>query len=301
LLINVSLIVSCAENQPAPEFNGDRAFEYLVKQVEFGPRVPGTEPWRNCRNYYYEYFSALGVTIDSQVFEFTDPYSGTVIPLVNIIAHRQGSKPEELGIILMAHYDSRPRTDFPSNPELAHQPISGANDGASGAAVLMELAAVLKQNQPPQNIDLVLVDGEDWGKRGDNDFYLLGSKEFARRGVRDKYRFGIVIDMVGDSNQQFYREDFSQEYFPELNNMIWSTAKQLGISTFVDSTVHKVLDDHMSLAAGGVPTVDIIDFDYPFWHSDMDTSDKCSPKSLANVGRVLAHICYNPDIWPQKK
>ena len=284
-----------------PEFHGDRAFEYLRRQVEFGPRVPGTEPWRNCRNYYNEYFSALGVTIDSQAFVFTDPYSGTVIPLVNIIARIEGSDPEKLGIILMAHYDSRPRTDFPSKPELAHQPISGANDGASGVAVLMELAGLLRQFQPPQNIDLVIVDGEDWGELGDNNFYLLGSKEFARKGVRDKYRFGIVIDMVGDSNQQFYREEFSQKYYPDLNDMIWNTAKQLGVPTFVDSTVHTVLDDHISLATGGVPAVDIIDFDYPFWHTDMDTFDKCSPKSLANVGKVLTYICYNPDIWPKKK
>ena len=243
----------------------------------------------------------MEVVIDSQAFEFTDPYSRTEIPLVNIIVRIEGANPEKLGIILMAHYDSRPRTDFPSSPELANLPIQGANDGASGVAVLMELADLLKQTKPPQNIDIVLVDGEDWGKQGDNKFYLLGSQEFARRGVRDKYRFGIVIDMVGDSNQQFYREDFSEEYFPELNDMIWNTAKNLGVSTFVDSTVHMVLDDHISLATGGVPAVVIIDFDYPYWHTDMDTPDKCSPKSLANVGKVLTHICYNPDIWPKKK
>ncbi len=112
----------------------------MKKQVEFGPRVPGTEPWRNCRNYYYEFFSALGVTTDSQAFEFTDPYSGKNIPLVNVIASIKGVDSETPGIILMAHYDSRPRTDFPSKPELSNQPIMGANDGASGVAVLMELA-----------------------------------------------------------------------------------------------------------------------------------------------------------------
>jgi Zn-dependent M28 family amino/carboxypeptidase len=297
----VSLIVSCSENHDAPEFNGERAFEYLKKQVEFGPRVPGTEPSRNCRNYFYEHFSALGITVDSQAFDFPDPYSGKVIPLVNVITRIEGTDSEKPGIILMAHYDSRPRTDFPGNPAMADQPIPGANDGASGVAVLLELAGLLKQVNPPRNIDLVLVDGEDWGEQGDDDFYLLGSREFARSGVRDKYHFGIVIDMVGDSNQQFYREVFSQDFYPELNDMIWSTAKQLGVATFVDSTVHTVLDDHISLATGGVPAVDIIDFDYPFWHTDMDTVDKCSSKSLENVGKVLAHICYNPDIWPKKK
>ncbi len=297
----ISILVSCTENYAAPDFNGERAFGYLKKQVEFGPRVPGTEASRNCRNYYYEYFSQSGVAFDSQAFEFTDPYSGQSIPLVNVIARIEGSHPEEPGIILMAHYDSRPRTDFPSNQELANQPIQGANDGASGAAVLMELVGLLSQSIPPRNIDLVMVDGEDWGERGDNDHYLLGSKEFSRRGIRGKYHFGIVIDLVGDSGQQFYREIFSQDFYPQINDMIWNTARELGLPTFVDSTVHMVLDDHVSLATSGVPAVVIIDFDYPYWHTDLDTVDKCSATSLENVGRVLAHICYNPDIWPPKK
>jgi len=301
LTFGISLIVSCSENHAAPEFNGERAFEYLKKQVEFGPRVPGTQPSRNCRNYFYEHFSALEITVDSQAFEFTDPYSRQVIPLVNVIAKIEGTNSEIPGIILMAHYDSRPRTDFPGNPVMANQPIPGANDGASGVAVLMELASLLKQVRPPRNIDLVLVDGEDWGEPGSNDYYLLGSREFARRGVRDKYDFGIVIDLVGDSDQQFYREVFSQDYYPHLNEMIWNTAKNLNVATFVDSTGHMVLDDHISLATSGVPAVAIIDFNYPYWHTDMDIVDKCSPKSLENVGRVLAHICYNPDIWPEKK
>ncbi len=293
---------SCIDKKSVqPKFEGERAYQYLVKQVEFGPRVPGTESSRECRNYYYEYFKNLGVPADSQASEFTDPYSGRSIPLVNVIARIEGIDSNQPGILLMAHYDTRPRTDFPGAPELADRPITGANDGASGVAVLMELTNLLVQTKPPQNVDVALVDGEDWGETGDTDYYLLGSKEFARQGVRGNYRFAIVIDMVGDSSQQLYRESFSQRFYKDLNDMIWKTAGELGVATFIDSTVHMVLDDHISLAASGIPAVVIIDFDYPFWHTDRDTIDKCSPQSLENVGKVLTHICYNPDKWPKKK
>ncbi|HEX2897851.1 MAG TPA: M28 family peptidase [candidate division Zixibacteria bacterium] len=302
LSLSGSVISSCSEEvKSIPEFNPPRAFEYLMKQVEFGPRVPGTEAWKNCRAYYVEHFKSLGLKVDSQAFEFLDPFSARQIPLVNVIAKIEGESSKELGILLMAHYDSRPRTDFPSNPEMANQPISGANDGASGAAVLMEMANHLSQNKPPYNIELVLVDGEDWGETGDNDYYLLGSREFARGGIRNKYQFAIVIDLVGDSDQQIYREVFSQDFHPELNNLVWNTARELGVTTFIDSTVHMVLDDHASLATSGVPAIDIIDFDYKYWHTDSDLVGKCSAQSLGNVGKVLLHICYNPSIWPKKK
>ena len=160
------------------------------------------------------------------------------------------------------------------------------------------MAKLLSENQPPFNVDIVLVDGEDWGKTGDNDYYLLGSREFARRGIRGKYRFAIVVDLVGDTDQQFYRETFAENFHSQLNDMIWNTAKKLGIDTFIDSTRYTILDDHISLATSGVPSSVIIDFDYPHWHTDRDTPDKCSPKSLENVGKVLIEICYNPSLWP---
>lgn len=283
------------------QFDSDRAFDILVKQVEFGPRVPGSESSKNCRNYFYEYFGELGIIADSQAFKFLDPYSKDSIPLVNVLAKIPGTNTKENGIVLLAHYDSRPRTDYPKDKKLAENPIAGANDGASGVAVLLELAKNLSEEPPPYNVELVLLDGEDWGKIGQNDYYLLGSKEFARRGIRGKYRFAIVIDMIGDSGQQIYRELFSESFHKDLNDMIWGTAAKLGITTFIDSTMHTVLDDHVSLATSGVPAVDLIDFDYPFWHTEFDTPDKCSPQSLANVGRILSHICYNPSIWPKKK
>ncbi len=306
LIIAFSLIsiatLSCNEKSvEAPKFDSSRAFEYLVKQVEFGPRVPGSREWQKCKDYLANHFAELGLKPKLQEFEFFDPYSKTQLPLVNIIASIAGKSAEPERILLMAHWDSRPRTDFPTRPNISDKPIPGANDGASGVAVLMELANMMVKNRPEHAVDIVLVDGEDWGKSGDNDYYLLGSSEFARRGIRGKYRFGIVIDMVGDKNQEFYREVFSEAHHPELNDMIWNAAAELGAISFIDTTRHTVLDDHIPLVTSGVPAVDIIDFDYKWWHTDQDTVDKCSPESLGNIGKVLAHIIYNPQLWPSRK
>lgn len=283
-----------------PAFNGDRAFGFLQKQVDFGPRVPGSEASVNCRAYMVDYFRALGLVVDTQAFVFFDPYSRTNIPMVNVIVHIKGRTTDRQALIYMAHYDSRPRIDYPSRPELKDQGLPGANDGASGVAVMMELAQQFGASTPAANIDLVLVDGEDWGKEGDPENYLLGSKHFAISDIHGRYRFGIVLDMIGDKDQQIYREGYSDEYCGPLNDMVWGLAAKLGLRTFIDSVKYTVVDDHLSLNAGGVPAIDLIDFDYPYWHSDKDTPDKCSPQSLENVGKLLAYIAYNPSLWPKK-
>ena len=295
------LAISCADmREPPPAFDGDRAYRYLVRQVDFGPRVPGTKASLECRDFFFRHFVGLGAEVDSQAFMFFDPYSQTDIPLTNVVARFTGSGGISESIVLMAHYDSRPRTDYASDPELKDKPIDGANDGASGAAVLMELGHLFAQKAPPCHVDLVLVDGEDWGKPHDLDYYLLGSREFARRGIREKYRFGIVIDMIGDSSQEIYREGYSDRCCRALNDAVWGAAARLGITTFRDTLKYTIIDDHLSLVSAGVPAIDIIDFDYPYWHTEFDTPDKCSPAALANVGRVLAEIIYNPSLWPEK-
>lgn len=289
-----------AERRNLPNFDGDRAFKLLTKQVSFGPRVPGSPASLNCRDFFYRYFDSIGVAVDSQLTSFLDPYSRKSIPLVNVMASIEGSSPDEDGILLMAHYDSRPRTDFPSNPALRDQPIAGANDGASGVAVLMELAALAAAVQPPRNIEFVFVDGEDWGRAGDLDFYMLGSREYARIVEADKYCFGIVLDMVGDKDLQFYREGYSERFAKPVVDMVWKTASELGYGQFKDSIKYTIQDDHLSLNVAGVSTIDIIDFDYPYWHTENDTPDKCSPRSLEAVGDVMIHVIYNPSRWPPK-
>ena len=289
----------CAERIVPPEFDGTLAFRHLEQQVTFGPRVPGTPSSALCRTYCYQHFVDNGFAVDSQRFVIHDPYTAVDTPMVNVIARYRGDPHEPRAILLMAHYDSRPRTDYHSDSTLRHLPIDGANDGASGVAVLLELARLVGQRPPKCNLDLVLCDGEDWGESGDLDLYLLGSKEFARQGIRDKYRFAVVIDMVGDKFQQIFREEYTERYYRAVNNMIWKAAADIGVTTFVDEVRHTIQDDHLSLGAAGVPTALLIDFDYPYWHTERDTPDKCSAGSLAAVGKVLASVIYNESLWPR--
>jgi len=289
------------DSGPVPVFNGTRAFTYLEQQVAFGPRVPGSEPWRVCREYFVDFFDSLNLSVDSQSFYFRDPYSGHDIPLVNLIVSVPGTDSDRGRIALLAHWDTRPIAEYATDSSRRMQPIDGANDGASGVAVLMELANALSDAPPPAAVDLILVDGEDWGRPGHLDYYMLGSKEFARQGIRGRYRFGIVVDMIGDADQSIPREGFSETYCKQLNDMIWEIADEQGIKTFMDSVSESVYDDHTSFNAVGVPCIDLIDFDYPYWHTEFDTPDKCSSKALENVGRVLMEVIYRPNLWPKLK
>jgi len=297
IIIIFCVLVGCTTE--APEFDSVRAFGYIEKQVAFGPRVPGTLAWDSCRTWMVEQLSSTGLEIDSQVFDFMDPYSGQKIPLVNLIARLRGGRDDEKGILLVAHWDSRPRIDYHQDPELgAILGLDGANDGASGTAVLLELANLMVSDPPNINLDLVFVDGEDWGKPGDDEYYCIGSQHFAKKGIRNKYHFGIVIDLIGDKNQQIFREKTSDRFSSHINDMIWSVAAELDISTLHDSIKYEIRDDHIPLNIGGVPSVVVIDFDYSFWHTEFDTPDKCSAESLGNIGRILAHILYNKSLWP---
>ena len=297
-LLTGLLMFSCGGRVTPPTFDSARAFQYLHDQTAFGPRVPGTPAAGRCLNYLMQHFGSRTKQVDTQSFSFVDPYSNQTIPLVNLVARFRGLEAGTDPILLIAHWDSRPRTDYPSDQSKADEPIVGANDGASGVAVLMEMANLFTERPPACDVVLLLVDGEDWGKEGDAEYYLLGSKHFAAQGIRGHYRFGIVVDLVGDKQQQFYREGFSNEFHKPLNDMVWHTARKLGVTTFIDSVKHIVTDDHLSISAAGVPAIDIIDFDYPYWHTDLDTPDKCSAESLSNVGRVLAEIVYNRNLWP---
>ncbi len=295
------MMVGCsAARVEPPAFDGQRAFEYLVRQVELGPRVPGTAAWEQARTLYYSHFQSLGMAVDSQAFEFFDPYSRTEKPLVNVIARVKGSRPEGPPILLVAHYDSRPRTDFHSDPQRTTDSLIGANDGASGVAVLMELANLFAARPPESDIELLLVDGEDWGMEGDPDHYMLGARYFASRGIHGKYRFGIVIDMVGGKDMQIFREVYSDRYNKPLNDMVWEAASRLSLPAFRDSVKYVVLDDHLPINAGSVPAIVLIDFGYKHWHTERDIPENCSAESLGQVGRLLAEIAYNRSFWPDK-
>ena len=189
---------------------------------------------------------------------------------------------------MCAHWDTRPKADQDTEDDNREKPILGANDGASGVAVLLELARIFQLKPPPYPIDIVLFDAEDMGRRSYSDEFLQGSRYFAKNKAFD-YRpnAAIVLDMVGDADLQIFIEQNSQTYAPDLVNSVWTKAEELSQTEFIREVRHAVTDDHLPLLQSGIPAIDIIDYDYPYWHTIEDTPDKCSPESLEKVARVL--------------
>jgi glutaminyl-peptide cyclotransferase len=290
------LIFSCGaetDEKNIPVFDGLRAFEYLEKQVSFGPRVPGSENASDCREYFIRFFDSLGIPIDTFQFVHNCKESGKPITMINILA---SFNPDDKNIsdryLLAAHYDSRPRAEYDSDSSKRENWIDGANDGASGVAVLMELANLMASQKPRVGVDLILLDGEDYGRPGDLDEYFLGAKDFVKRNIREKYDFALVIDMIGDADLKIYKEEHSNKYSPEITDLVWQTAAKLGETAFVDSIKQAIQDDHLSFMTINLQSAVIIDFDYKYWHTTQDNVDKCSAVSLQTVGRVITKLIY---------
>lgn len=278
-----------------PAFNAERAFGYLLTQTSFGPRNPNSPGHEACKNYFITTLRASAD--DLRLQEFTENgYNGEKLRLTNIIASFRPQDRER--ILLCAHWDTRPRAERDEDPKKRDLPILGANDAASGAAVLLELASLLRATPPQIGVDIVLLDGEDYGKESDHHLYLLGSRYFARTKPADYLpRFGILLDMVGDAQLEIPREMHSFRYAPDIVAMVWSTARELGITQFVHENGDEILDDHVPLNEAGIKTIDIIDFNYPdqthrYWHTHEDTPEHCSAESLGAVGTVVTHVVY---------
>ena len=211
--------------------------------------------------------------------------------MTNVVASFSLQKTER--ILLCAHWDSRPWADQDPNSENRDQPVLGANDGASGVAVLLEVARHIQLAEPKYGVDIVLFDGEDSGLPGQPDSYALGAQHFAKnKDFRYRPKFGILLDMVGDKDLQIYQEENSVNYAPQVVERIWNRAQGLGSSSFFASSGYQVTDDHLPLLNVGIPCVNLIDFDYEYWHTLADTPDKCSPESLAEVGRLILSLLY---------
>jgi glutaminyl-peptide cyclotransferase len=277
-------------------FDANRAFGYLKAQVAFGPRVPNSEGHRRCLEYLVNTLRRSAESVRLQQFAEAG-YDGEQLLLTNIIASFKPSLRQR--ILLCAHWDTRPRAERDEDPEKRQKPIPGANDGASGVAVLLEIAAQLKQSPPAIGVDIVLFDGEDYGKEGDLPRYLLGSQYFARSKPADYVpRFGILLDMVGDAALEIPQEKNSLRFAPDVVDMVWKTAQQLNVHQFIPEVGEEIHDDHIPLNRAGIKTIDLIDFNYPdetnrYWHTHQDTPEHCSAESLGAVGKVLSGIIVN--------
>jgi len=279
-----------------PAFDGHKAMEFLTKQTDFGPRNPGSAGHQKCLMFLQTEMQKYAASVSLQPFTHHG-YAGEIFTLTNVIASFNPSAKTRL--LLLAHWDSRPRADQDPDSTKQNRPILGANDGASGVAVLLEIARHLKQQEPAAGVDMLLTDGEDYGTEHDIARYLLGTRYFSENlppGFSPK--FGILLDMVGDTQLELQKESYSLQFAPDIVDLVWSTAKELGVFQFTDNVQGFVTDDHLPLNRVGIPTIDLIDFNYPdtsnrYWHTTQDTPDKCSGESLDAVGRVLMHIIYH--------
>ncbi len=278
------------------KFNGDRAMQYLVQICAIGPRVSGTPGMLQQQQLLEPLFAAQGAVVEWQTFQVRHPQTGQAVEMKNLVARWFPEQPQR--VLICAHYDTRPFPD--KDPKNKRGVFIGANDGASGAACLLELAHHLRELPGTLGVDLVLFDGEELVYQEQRDPYFLGSTHFAKLyaagQLPGKYEAGVLLDMIGDRELQIYYEVNSVKYARKVCDEIWETAASMKISAFIPRSRHEVRDDHLPLnSIGNIPAIDLIDFDYPrpssrgpnYWHTTEDTPDKCSGKSLAAVAAVL--------------
>ena len=256
---------------PPARFNGQRAYKDVLAQVAFGPRLNGSQAHAKTIIYIQDKLRKTGWLTELQ----QTVWQG--FPVENIIAFRPNQSPQ---IILGSHYDSRMLADQDPGPG-RNQPVPGANDGASGVAILLELARTLPHNSIP--VSLVFFDAEDNGDLNGQD-WIMGSRAYVA-ALKFRPRAAIILDMVGDYDLNLYIEGNSDA---KLAAEIWAQAASLNHrQQFIPAIRYSMLDDHTPFLEAGIPAVDIIDFDYPYWHTAADTPDKVSSASLQIVGETV--------------
>ena len=280
-----------------PSFSGEAAFTHLVNQCDFGPRNPGSTGHKSALKYILEVMAPLADTVYTQSFTEKMPRTNQKVEMNNVIARFNIRAKKQ--IMISAHWDTRPWGDRGSSLIERETPILGANDGASGVAVILELARILKKNSPALGVNLVLFDAEDYGTSGDSWSYCKGSQYFAKNLPIPFPDYAINLDMVGDANLNVYIERYSYKQNPKLVMELWGKAEELNLTGFKKMAYHSIFDDHVPLyEIAGIPAVDIIDFDYPdektnYHHTHNDVVENCSPQSLWQVGTLMVHHIYD--------
>ena len=319
LILTLLLLVSCksggskkTENLVVPEvappvFSADSAYSHVARQVAFGPRVPGTAAHAACLDWLSAQLRLSGAEVMIQRGSATI-YDGSTLPLFNVIARFQPQKNNR--ILLMAHWDSRPFADHDPDPSRRDQPIDGANDGASGVGVLLEIARHLGKQPTTLGIDIILFDLEDYGVpdhkdlEWNEDSWCLGSRYWARNPHIAGYtaRFGILLDMVGSPAARFAQEEVSRYYAQGVLDKVWNSASQVGSGRwFSYEKTTQLIDDHRYVnEIIGIPSIDIIDQDpttessfNATWHTHNDNLSHISKETLGAVGRVVLQVIYS--------
>lgn len=287
------------------EFSADSAYRYIAEQVAFGPRIPDSKAHEDCGNYLVNKMKSFGAEVQEQKADIR-AWDGKTLPMRNIIASFQPENAQR--ILLFAHWDCRPWSDMEETKNLQMKAVLGANDGASGVGVLMEVARQLGKAQTlPVGVDIIFFDLEDYGvpdwEKDEKDSWCLGSQYWAKHPHKAGYtaNYGILLDMVGTRNACFMWEYISKRYAPDVVQKVWNKAQELGYGQFFIQADGGILtDDHLYInTLAGIPSIDIIDFDndrggfFEGWHTQHDDMSNIDKLTLQAVGNTLMHIIYS--------
>ena len=273
---------------------------YLKTQVDMGPRVPGTDVHSLCGDWLAGKLKGMGAQITDKPVWVVNPATGQPVMVRNILGRFNPDATNR--IIVLAHYDTRPQADSDPDPINRTKPIDGANDGASGVAVALELARNAEKLPAHSGLDILLVDMEDSGTHNNDDSWCLGSERWVSHDMpytpQNLPRFGILLDMVGGRNASFPREYFSERYASPIYDVVHRAAARTGhANLFVNKIGAPVTDDHLPFIKAGIPTVDIIDMRpdgfNPTWHTLQDNYDNIDPETIRAVGEVITEVIFN--------
>ncbi|HYE96630.1 MAG TPA: M28 family peptidase [Rubricoccaceae bacterium] len=312
LLLLAGLVVLTAaavwwltRGEDRPTFEGERALQLIEQQVAFGPRAPGSEGHAAQLRWMEAELRALADAVNRQPFTWTDAHDSSRVWVgTNVVASFNLNPPGGQRVILAAHWDTRPFADQDPDTTKRAQPVLGANDGASGVAVLMELARLLREHPPEVGVDLVFFDledlGDDLGPNPDTTApanpFAIGSQKFVEMNPTYRPVWGILLDMVCDRDLRIPQEGFSRVNAPALVERVWAAADRVGAAAFLDEPGGAVYDDHVALLRAGIPMVDLIHHPFPAtWHTAGDVPAACSAASLQQVGDVLVELVYNDE------
>lgn len=300
------IVVAEPYRQISPDFNADSAYRFVERQVAYGPRVPGSTAHSECGDYLAAKLAAFGAQVVEQRADVTH-YDGRSLPIRNIIGRYNPESKKR--ILLFAHWDSRPFADEEAGEERQRQPITGADDGASGVGVLLEIARQLQQQPVTVGVDIIFFDLEDWGQPSFNtrqvegDWWCVGSRYWSENPHVEDYKadYGILFDMVGSANATFLREDYSAEYAPGVVEKVWSTAHKLGYGNYFPSQRGGyITDDHLPVnRQHRAPSIDIINLKRDsqtgfaaHWHTLTDDMRHIDRNTLKAAGQTVMEVIY---------
>jgi glutaminyl-peptide cyclotransferase len=295
LIILLALLTSCTKVPPPtkpPRFDQTRAFQRLEQLCSFGPRNHNSEGKKQAEEWIANTLREAGAEVSVHEFQHTQKNATQSETFRNIVGRIRPDLTTR--VLIGTHYDTRSTADKDPDPAKRQLPIIGANDGGSGVAVLLEMAALWKDQPPPVGVDLFFFDGEDFGRENELEDYFLGSTAYIRDFPDYRPAWGVVIDMVGDSSFAIRKERDSLARGPATVDRLWNAAARVSSHDILNERGGRVIDDHTPFLDKGIPVILMIDFSYTSFHTTGDTLDKCSPDSLGQVGRALMEAVETP-------